>query len=429
MRGIRIFSFLAGIVLIVSGCATTSGSGPNLTATQLQKAGEQYLGAGDTANALKYLTEAEQKKPDSPEIQYALGLAYNQRGLTEDATAHFQKALKIKPNYPEALNAAGVVYAQRGQVELAQESFQKAMADPFYQTPQLAAYNLGRLYEQKGDLDRALPMYQQAVRFQPAYGQAWFRIGKICEAQQRGDEARQAYGKAVEGAPDLAEAHLRFGVMSYLAGDLDSALSSLTRVIKLAPNTAMADEATLYLKRMDGAARTGARHESELHPSQIDVIRNQDLRRQQVKSTLPPPAPAQKQPVLDLPGTQPSPAPAAAAQPEPEQAQPSPLPEMQSFNYIVQLGSFVDRQKAEEIRDSLKSKGYSAIVKPMKHQVMGQVYLIQLKPVSTFSKASTLMTQLEGEIPGEPVIIKVPVAPKSVESQQPQPPPQPSQPN
>ncbi len=55
-----------------------------------------------------------------------------------------------------------------------------------------------------------------------------------------------------------------------------------------------------------------------------------------------------------------------------------------------------------------RQKGYSAVVKTLKHQVLGKVFVIQLQPVNSVSRATTLMTQLSGEIEGEPVIIKVP---------------------
>ena len=144
--------------------------------------------------------------------------------MPDKALSHFQKALKIKPDYPEALNAIGSIYAKRGQVELARQAFQKALDDPFYKTPEIAAYNIGRLYEKKDDLDRALTYYQQAVKFNPQFGMAWLRIGRILEQLNRTDEARHAYGNAVKGSPDLAEAHLRYGIMSYQAGDMEAAL-------------------------------------------------------------------------------------------------------------------------------------------------------------------------------------------------------------
>ncbi|MGA2404331.1 MAG: tetratricopeptide repeat protein, partial [Syntrophobacteraceae bacterium] len=132
------------LLLVISGCAGTSATRePSYPVSKLQDMGEKYMSAGDTASALKFLTEAEQKKPNDPVIQYDLGLAYDQRGLPDQALLHFQNALKINPGYPEAMNAIGSIYAKRGQVELAQQTFQKAMDDPFYKTPQIAAYNLG----------------------------------------------------------------------------------------------------------------------------------------------------------------------------------------------------------------------------------------------------------------------------------------------
>jgi general secretion pathway protein A len=83
-------------------------------------------------------------------------------------------------------------------------------------------------------------------------------------------------------------------------------------------------------------------------------------------------------------------------------------PLSQSYRYVVRFGSFVDKEKAEEIKTRLVGKGYSAVVKTAKHQVLGKVFVIQLQPVNSVSRAATLMTQLSGEIEDEPVIGKVP---------------------
>jgi cell division septation protein DedD len=83
-------------------------------------------------------------------------------------------------------------------------------------------------------------------------------------------------------------------------------------------------------------------------------------------------------------------------------------PKLQSYRYIVQLGSFMDNEKAEEIKTRLKGNGYSAVVKTRKHLVLGKVFVIQLQPVNSFSRATKLMAQLRDEFEGEPEIIKVP---------------------
>ena len=83
-------------------------------------------------------------------------------------------------------------------------------------------------------------------------------------------------------------------------------------------------------------------------------------------------------------------------------------PKLQSYRYIVQLGSFMDKEKAEEIKTRLNGNGYSAVVKHRNHMMLGKVFVIQLQPVDSASKATRLMTQLRGQFEGEPAIIKVP---------------------
>lgn len=428
-------------LLVLPGCATTK-SGPNYSARQLQTMGEKYIAAGDASSALKFLTEAEVKKPEDATIQYDLGLAYSLRTLTDKALFHFQKALKINPKYSEAWNALGSVYAERGQIELAREAFQKALEDPFYQTPQLPAYNLGRIYEKQGDNERALTYYQQAVKLEPLYGAAWYRIGQILETVRRGDEARHAYGKAVSSSPDLAEAHLRYGVMSYQAGDMEAALFSLTKVGRLAPNTPMADEARQYLEKLRGVTRSRQKSGfSEAPLNEVEVISSSEIQRVQTQSVTPPVQPKPK-PQLEIIPQETSkppepeklpetpikaksvpveipapPPPAPAALETPHSGQPA-SSDAGAFKYTVQLGSFVDKEKAEEFQKNLKAKGYSAVVKSIKHQVLGRVFVLQLQPVNSISKATTLMTQLGGEVEDEPVIIKVPAA-KSKDSKPP----------
>jgi tetratricopeptide (TPR) repeat protein len=417
MKG-RLASLSVALLLVISGCSTVT---PKNNVHQLQDSGEKYLAAGDTAGSLKYLTDAEQKSPNDPVIQYDLALAYDKRGLEDKALAHLKNALKIKPAYPEALNAIGAVYARRGQFQLAQESFQKVLDDPFYKTPQLAAYNLGSLYEKRGDVERALTEYQQAVKFDPHYGAAWFRIGQIFEQLNQGDDARHAYGKAVAFSPDLAEAQLRYGILSYQAGDMEAALGSLSKVGKLAPDSSMADEARRYLEKLSTPARTtghGSRASSYSPPGDIEVIPNEDVQSYHSPQSVPPPinedSMKSQPPQLEreIPGETQAPAtanvPASTGEAAPAQQETSQGLESSSCKYVVQLGSFVDGNKAEEIKESLVSKGFSAIVKPMKHRTLGKVFIIQLQPVNSISRATTLSAQLHSEIEGEPVILKIP---------------------
>jgi len=411
----QLFVLFMSMVFVLGGCAVFNHDPTDsYTDRQLQDMGEKLLGARDLGQALRYLSLAEKRRPDDPVIQYDLGLAYYERGLKTDAFKHLKKALALKPVFPEAENALGRYYAEQGQYDQAQHAFQRALADPYYTTPHLALYNLGLVYEKKGDPDSALKQYREAVRLQPNYGVAYYRMGQILEDQRRADQARDAYGRAIEFAPDLVEAHYRYGVMSYSAGELENALYSLTRVVKLAPHSTMADEARRYLERLDAVIRAGsppkgaATMPSGDRLSQLEVMTNRELLNEQVRAAT---APAARAGSSNLESPPQAKIGAGMAEPPREPARKDFEEEQRKGGpraYIVQLGSFLDKENAEDLQQRLRRKGYDAVVKPFSHQVLGQLYVVQLKPVNDAEKASRLMLQVEGEGHGKDIILEVP---------------------
>lgn len=410
----RLFVLFMSLVFVAGGCAAFNRDPTDIYSDrQLQDMGEKFLGARDLGQALRYLTLAEKRRPNDPVIQYDLGLAYYERGLKSEAVKHLKKALALKPAFPEAENALGRYYAEQGQYDQAQHAFQRALADPYYTTPQLAFYNLGLVYEKKGDRESALKQYREAVRLQPGYGMAYYRMGQILEEMRRADQARDAYGRAIEFAPELVEAHYRYGLMSYSAGELENALYSLNRVVKLAPHSTMADEARRYLERLNavipaGSPPKGAPMLSGDRLSQLEVMTNRELLNEQVGATT---ASSARNAPSNLESLQQARIGAGVIEPSPEPARQDFQEEHQKDGpraYIVQLGSFLDKENAEDLQQRLRRKGYDAVVKPFNHQVLGQLYVVQLKPVNDADKASRLMLQVEGEGHGKAIILEVP---------------------
>lgn len=401
-------AWVVALLLTTGACATFGGSPESkFTTKQLRDMGEKFLDGGSLGQALKMLTEAEARVPRDPEIQYLLGRGYEGRGMDTQALEHYRKAVILKPDYAEAHNALGVFYAKRGDLYKAEDHFKLALNNPFYETPQIVYYNLGLLYERRDETEDALAQFQKAVRLAPDYGQAYYHMGLMLEKLRRADEARDAYGKAIEYDPNLVEAQFRFGVICYTAGEMENAIHSLSQVVKLAPYSTMGTEARQYLERLQGAMGGVASRSSSLSPSErishMDVINEQDLQRRE--SPIPPDsarteAKNSSTPVEKLLS------PRVEPEPEPDQAS---LPPNTHWAYIVQLGSFLDKENAELMRQRLKTKGYDPIVKPVQHQVLGQVYIVQLHPVKDESKASTLMAQVERVEKVRPIIIiKVP---------------------
>jgi len=250
----RSFCLVLGAALCLTclSCATST-QGDSLSrfdAEQLREMGERLVSAGDTANGLRYLTQAREKRPKDPRIYYALGLAYDARNLQAEALQQYQEALRLKPDYSEAYNAMGAIYAQQGKWNEAVHAFQQAMANPFYQTPYYPLFNLGLVYEKQGQWQTALSYYEQAIAANRNYSLAYYRMGKVLEALGRNDQARQAYSTAVQSNSNLADAYFDLGRLSYSAGDFENASFAFNRVLRLAPDTPIAAEAAKYLQTL-----------------------------------------------------------------------------------------------------------------------------------------------------------------------------------
>ena len=397
------------LMCFLTSCATTN-SDPfaRYSAEQLREMGEKFYTAGDMAQALKFLTLAEAREPNNAELQYFLGLAYDQRGSQPEALAHLQKALALKPNYSEASNAMGALYAKQGKYDLALDSFRKALSNPLYSTPFYAQYNIGRIYEMKGDQEMALQQYREAVRLYPSYSLAYFRMGQILEGRRKGDEAKQAYRKAIESNPDNVEAHLRFGIMSYVAGELENALYSLSRVVKLAPGTPMAEEAKRYLEVLKGVVGEQSKDfnlQGPIESGKVVVLSARDLQ-PAGPSLYAPAVPEIMKAQLEFnPAADGSTAAASREKSGDEVGRD--LSEEVGWTYIIQVGSFLTRDSAERMQKRLEQRGYQAIIKACGHKILGSVFVVQLKPIRDGSKAGTTMAGLEREKQVTPVLIKV----------------------
>ena len=109
---------------------------------------------------------------------FASDLAKN--GQTAQAIEHYNKAIQIKPYYTDAILGLGDVYAGKGDIDRAIELFQKTLSlNPNADAAAHAHNNLGIMYQEKGNLDKALSHLRKAVQLRPgspipANSLAWF---------------------------------------------------------------------------------------------------------------------------------------------------------------------------------------------------------------------------------------------------------------
>lgn len=245
---------IAGVLVLammVSGC--TSDAELKEKARGHIRIGEANLQAGQYTQALKELLEAEKLTPDDPKVHYDLGIAYERKGFVDDAVKEFQKAISLKPDYSEALNYLGTIYLSRERYDEAIHLFNRALANPLYETPAVALYNIGRAYRAKGDARAAYASFSEGIRKEPnsfLVPILELNLGVIDYQEGSYAEAERHLARSVDRAPDLAEAHYWLGMTQVQLRKRAEAADSFKKAIQVAPESEWASKSRESLKKL-----------------------------------------------------------------------------------------------------------------------------------------------------------------------------------
>ena len=233
------------IVLIaaIAACATTDKETKKKEAEVSRRLGEAYLQQGNFAAALKEFKKAEKKNPNDHLLQYDLGLLYALRERYDEAIVYYKKALELSPTYGAAMNSLGNAYAGKKDWDQAIYYYRKVINDILYATPHFAYTGLGNAYFYKGDLQRSESNYLQALKIKPDFVRALQGLSETYIAMGRVPDAVEKLEKAVRLVPDSAPLHFQLARAYQLSLEFNKAYRSYQKVIELAPETDLADEA------------------------------------------------------------------------------------------------------------------------------------------------------------------------------------------
>jgi len=162
----------------------------------------------------------------------AIGLAQSLKGNRDEAARAYEKCLEIYPEFTEVRNNLGMIYQELGQLDKAEAQWQKALGDAAYNSRENLYYNLAGLYFVKNRLDLALENIQKALQIRPRMAMAHNRKGRILERMNRLEEAVAAYEQAVKAVPDDIMFSFDLGAAYVKAGETAKARELL---LKLAP--------------------------------------------------------------------------------------------------------------------------------------------------------------------------------------------------
>jgi predicted Zn-dependent protease len=150
-------------------------------------AAEALIGADQPAEAIELLRQAAKAKPEEVDLQYDLGSAYERAGKRAEAEKEFAALLQKNPDHAPTLNYLGYMWAERGQnLDRAAEMLERAVK----QEPKNGAYldSLGWAYYQQGKLDQAEKYLTEATRLLPRDATVHEHLADVFA--KRGDSSR-----------------------------------------------------------------------------------------------------------------------------------------------------------------------------------------------------------------------------------------------
>lgn len=100
----------------------------------------------------------------TPEAHTYLGWSYSLQGFHDQAIQECKKAIELDPDFGNPYNDIGSYLIEKGELDQAVPWLKKALEARRYDAYCYPHYNLGRVYERKGEWNRALRAYQDALR-------------------------------------------------------------------------------------------------------------------------------------------------------------------------------------------------------------------------------------------------------------------------
>jgi tetratricopeptide (TPR) repeat protein len=210
-----------------------------------------YLGQGMLQQAREECLRALAVQPEFPEAHYTLGLVLLELKDYRGALAEGDRILEKNPYFTEAHNLRGYAFGKMGDLDSALRAFEAVKADASYPTPEVAHFNIGRVFWERKACAEAVLHFRRALEINPKFWRAWYLMAD-CQGQLgQVAEARESYGKVFELEPSDAKSHFGLGLLCFSSGDMACARLHLMKVLELAPSSEEAEQAREYLKQIN----------------------------------------------------------------------------------------------------------------------------------------------------------------------------------
>jgi len=194
--------------------------------------------------------------------------AFIQTSYWRNSETLWTHALAVTSDNDVAHNNLGYLCVDRGELDKAISHFESAAKirsakrDPHYDLASaFVQMNLADTLARLGRSDDAMVHYEEAIKLQPDYADAYYNRGNVLFGKGRIDEAITDLEKALQMQPNDADAHTGLGNALLRKGSLQEAIAHYLTAMALAPEDPHSrnNVAWVLATTSDGSIRDGAR--------------------------------------------------------------------------------------------------------------------------------------------------------------------------
>ncbi|HLX29248.1 MAG TPA: tetratricopeptide repeat protein [Casimicrobiaceae bacterium] len=163
-----------------------------------QLLGILYGEGGEAQRAVDAFSRVVTLDPKSARGYNNLGNALRSLARMDEARAAFERAVALKPDYELAIANVAVSWRDAGDVLRAEALLEETLARKRDKPPLRAlVVALAGLLRERGKLDEAVPLYEQAIAMAPSHSAGeWFNLGRVFAERDEFSRAGDAYARS-----------------------------------------------------------------------------------------------------------------------------------------------------------------------------------------------------------------------------------------
>ena len=148
---------------------------------------------------------------------FDLAFQNHQNNKLDVAQDLYSQILKINPNYAEAHFNLGAIFRELGENQKAKDCYEKAIEiNPNYTN---ALNNLGNIFKELGENQKAKDCYEKAIVIDPNYADALNNLGVVFKELRENEKAKNCYEKALEIDPLNKKYMVEYGYILLIFDD------------------------------------------------------------------------------------------------------------------------------------------------------------------------------------------------------------------